>query len=75
MEVTGFNEMLKCGSKFSCGLNVIPDFILFAMVSTAINMNADCTCVCVMCAAAGLISTQHGSGEDAEAGASEADPQ
>lgn len=54
---------------------MIPDFILFAMVSTAINMNADCTCVCVMCAAAGLISTQHGSGEDAEAGASEADPQ
>lgn len=31
--------------------------------------------MCVMCAAAELVSTQHGSREDAEAGAFEADPQ
>lgn len=31
--------------------------------------------MCVNAAAAGLVSTQHGSGEDAEAGAPEADPQ
>ncbi len=47
--------------------------ISFVFRAFVVSMSANC--MCVMGAAAQLVSTQHGSGEDAEAGASEADPQ